>query len=151
MSSDSQRQPDSADQSSPSVVKTDQQWREQLTPEQYRVTRQKDTERAFTGEYWNTKTPGMYRCVCCGAELFESDAKFDSGCGWPSFTTPAEKQSVKYEDDGTHGMQRTEVLCSRCHAHLGHVFDDGPGPTSMRYCINSASLKLDPSREQQQK
>ncbi len=114
------------------VKKTDAQWREQLTPEQYRITRQKGTEPAFTGKYWNHKEKGTYRCVSCGQPLFGSERKFDSGSGWPSFTAPVDKENVSTEVDAGHGMERTEVLCSRCEAHLGHVFDDGPQPTGMR-------------------
>ncbi len=127
------------------VEKTEQQWREQLSDEEYRVCRQKGTERPFTGEYWNTLTPGAYYCRCCGVDLFESATKFDAGCGWPSFYQPADAQCIEEQRDISHGMLRTEVLCRRCGAHLGHVFDDGPQPTGLRYCINSLSIKLKPA------
>ena len=126
------------------LQKSEQEWREQLTPEQYHVTRRRGTERAFTGEYYNSKEPGTYRCTCCGQELFSSSAKFDSGCGWPSFFQPLSEENVENEADNSHGMRRTEVHCSRCNAHLGHVFDDGPNPTGLRYCINSVSIKHEP-------
>lgn len=126
------------------VEKSDREWQRQLSPERYYVTRHKATEPAFTGEYYRTKTPGTYRCVCCGARLFGSDTKYDSGSGWPSFWSPLSEEAVRTEEDHSHGMDRIEVLCSRCDAHLGHVFPDGPEPTGQRYCINSLSLVLEP-------
>ena len=128
--------------------KTDAEWRDQLTPEQYEVTRKAGTERAFTGPYVDEKTAGMYHCVCCGTELFSSDTKFDSGTGWPSFTEPANLEQVELRPDNSLFMRRTEVVCKHCDAHLGHVFEDGPGPGGQRYCINGCALELKPSPEE---
>lgn len=129
------------------VSKSEEEWQKILTPEQYRVCRKKDTERPFTGKYNDSKEKGMYKCSCCGNELFDSNSKFESGTGWPSFFKPVNDKNIKLESDTAYGMIRTEVMCKKCGAHLGHVFDDGPEPTNLRFCINSVSLNLDKKNE----
>lgn len=129
------------------VSKSEDEWKNELTPEQFDICRQGGTERPFSGKYWDSKEDGVYRCACCGNELFSSDTKFDSGTGWPSFWAPMESERIRTEEDVSHGMRRIEVLCRACDAHLGHVFPDGPAPTNLRFCINSVALRLDKKQE----
>ncbi len=124
------------------IIKSDEEWKKELTPEEYRILREKGTEPAFTGKYWDHHELGTYTCAACGTELFESDTKFESGCGWPSYFEPIDSSRIIYKDDSSYGMKRTEVMCAKCGGHLGHVFDDGPPPTGLRYCINSGSMKF---------
>jgi peptide-methionine (R)-S-oxide reductase len=126
------------------MQKSNEEWAKELSPDQFRIAREKGTERAFTGKYWDTHTPGMYKCVCCGAPLFDSNTKFESGSGWPSFYDAVNKDAIETDVDTSHGMRRVEIHCAKCGCHLGHLFDDGPNPTGMRYCVNSASLELEP-------
>ena len=130
------------------IVRSDEEWRAQLSPEEYEITRQAGTERAFTGVYWDTKTPGVYNCKCCNSPLFDSNTKYDSGSGWPSFFAPINAEAVRTKEDFSHGMHRIEVLCATCDAHLGHLFPDGPQPTGQRFCMNSASLQLNERSEE---
>lgn len=129
------------------IIKTDEEWKKELTPEQYHILREKGTERAFTGKYWDSHELGTYICAACSTELFESDTKFESGCGWPSYFEPIDSSRIIYKDDNSFGMKRTEVMCAKCDGHLGHVFDDGPPPTGLRYCINSGSMKFIPKEK----
>lgn len=133
------------------VTKSEEEWKKELTPEQYEVTRKKGTERAFTGEHYNSKEPGVYRCVACGNPLFSSKTKYESGSGWPSFWEPISAEGIRTEEDFSHGMRRVEVLCASCESHLGHLFPDGPRPTGMRFCINSAALKLEKEKQEEEK